>query len=189
MIRINKDLTQANIIIGHKGVPRGDPDYYDIRVMNYILGGGGLSSRLADAIRNKRGLAYSVYSRFSAQRYVGTFRVSMQTKNENAQEAIRIAREEIRRIREQGVTEKELQEAKDYLTGSFPLRLDTNRRVARFLARAEFFKLGLDYPDRYPELIRRVSREDIIRVARTHLRLEDLIVVIVANLEKAGFRN
>jgi len=189
MIRINKDLTQANIIIGHKGVPRGDPDYYDIRVMNYILGGGGLSSRLADAIRNKRGLAYSVYSRFSAQRYVGTFRVSMQTKNENAQEAIRIAREEIRRIREQGVTEKELQEAKDYLTGSFPLRLDTNRRVARFLARAEFFKLGLDYPDRYPELIRRVSREDIIRVARTHLRLEDLIVVVVANLAKAGFQN
>jgi zinc protease len=189
MIRINKDLTQANIIIGHKGVPRGDPDYYAIRVMNYILGGGGLSSRLADAIRNKRGLAYSVYSRFSAQRYVGTFRVSMQTKNENAQEAIRIAREEIRRIREQGVTEKELQEAKDYLTGSFPLRLDTNRRVARFLAHTEFFELGLDYPDRYPELIRRVSREDIIRVARTHLRLEDLIVVVVANLEKAGFQN
>jgi zinc protease len=157
--------------------------------MNYILGGGGLSSRLADAIRNKRGLAYSVYSRFSARRYVGTFRVSMQTKNESAQEAIRIVKEEIRRIREQGVTEKELQEAKDYLTGSFPLRLDTNRRVARFLAQVEFLGLGLDYVERYPGLIRQVSREDIIRVARTHLRLEDLIVVVVANLEKAGFRN
>ncbi len=189
MIRINKELTQANIVIGHKGVPRGDPDYYAIRVMNYILGGGGLSSRLADAIRNERGLAYSVYSRFSARRYVGTFQVSMQTKNENAQEAIRIAKEEIRRIREQGVTEKELQEAKDYLTGSFPLRLDTNRRVVRFLAQMEFLGLGLDYVERYPGLIRQVSREDIIRVARTHLRLEDLIVVVVANLAKAGFRN
>ncbi len=188
-IQFNKNLTQANIVMGHKSIPRAHSDYYAIRVMNYILGGGGLSSHLADAIRNKRGLAYSVYSRFSARRYVGTFRVSMQTKNESAQEAIRIVKEEIRRIREQGVTEKELQEAKDYLTGSFPLRLDTNRRVARFLAQMEFLGLGLDYVERYPGLIRQVSREDIIRVARTHLRLEDLIVVVVANLEKAGFRN
>ncbi len=187
-IQFNKNLTQANIVMGHKSIPRAHPDYYAIRVMNYILGGGGLSSRLANSIRNERGLAYSVYSRFSARRYVGTFQVSMQTKNENAQEAIRIAKEEIRRIRDQGVTEKELQEAKDYLTGSFPLRLDTNRRVVRFLAQMEFLGLGLDYVERYPGLIRQVSREDIIRVARTHLQPEKLIVVVVANLEKAGFR-
>jgi len=186
-IHINKDLTQANIILGHEGVPRRHPDYYSIQVMNYILGGGGLSSHLADAIRNKRGLAYSVYSSFSARKHVGTFRVSMQTKNKSAQEAIRIAKEEIRRIREQGATETELKEAKDYLVGSFPLRLDTNRRVARFLARTEFYDLGLDYPDRYPELIRQVSREDIVRVARTYLHPEKLIIVVVANLEKAGF--
>ncbi|MFQ5540499.1 MAG: M16 family metallopeptidase, partial [Candidatus Binatia bacterium] len=186
-IHINKDLTQANIILGHEGVPRRHPDYYAIRVMNYILGGGGLSSHLADAIRNKRGLAYSVYSSFSSRKHVGTFRVSMQTKNKSAQEAIRIVKEEIRRIREQGATEKELKEAKDYLIGSFPLRLDTNRRVARFLARTEFYDLGLDYPDRFPELIRQVSREDIVRVARTYLHPEKLIIVIVANLEKAGF--
>ncbi len=186
-IHINKDLTQANIILGHEGVPRRHPDYYAIQVMNYILGGGGLSSHLADAIRNKRGLAYSVYSSFSARKHVGTFRVSLQTKNKSAQEAIRIAKEEIRRIREQGATETELKEAKDYLIGSFPLRLDTNRRVARFLARTEFYDLGLDYPDRYPELIRQVSREDIVRVARTYLHPEKLIIVVVANLEKAGF--
>ncbi|MFQ5849511.1 MAG: M16 family metallopeptidase [Candidatus Binatia bacterium] len=188
-ITINKNLTQANIVLGHEGVPRGHPDYYAIRVMNYILGGGGLSSRLADSIRNERGLAYSVYSYFSSGKYVGRFQVSMQTKNETAQEAIRIATEEIRRIREQGVTETELKEAKDYLIGSFPLRLDTNRRVARFLARVEFLELGLDYLDRYPELIRRVNRQDIIRVARAHLQPEKLIVVVVANLEKAGFGN
>lgn len=183
-IRVEKDLTQANIIIGHDGVPRDHPDYYAIQIMNYILGGGGFSSRMMDSIRNERGLAYSVYSHFSAEKYVGTFQVVMQTKNETAEEAIRIAKEEIRRIREKGISEEELSAAKDYLTGSFPLRLDTNRRVASFLAHVEFFELGLDYPDLYPDLIRKVSLEDILRVARQYLHPEKLIVVIVANLKK-----
>ena len=187
-IRVNKDLTQANIIIGHKGVPRGHPDYYAIRVMNYILGGGGFSSRLVDSIRNERGLAYSVYSMFSAQKYVGTFQLAMQTKNETAKEAIRIAMEEIRRVREQGVSVGELKAAKDYLIGSFPLRLDTNRRVANFFAHVEFFELGLDYPDRYSELIRRITQEDILRVAKRYLQPEKLIVVVVANQEKTELK-
>src|SRR3990167_4534645 len=152
-IRVDKKITQANIVIGHEGVTRGHPDYYAIQVMNYILGGGGFSSRLMDSVRNERGLAYSVYSSFDADKHVGTFQVAMQTKNESAEEAIRIAAEEIRRIREKGVSEEELQSAKDYLIGSFPLRFDTNRRLAGFFAQVEFFELGLDYPDRYPEMI------------------------------------
>jgi zinc protease len=152
--------------------------------MNYILGGGGLSSRLPDAIRNERGLAYSVRSSFSAGKFTGTFRISMQTKNETAEEAIGIAIEEIRRIRNQEVTEEELDSAKTFLIGSFPIRLDTNRRIARFLASMEYFELGLDYPDRFPALIRQVSREDVARVARDHLHPEKLIVVVVANLDK-----
>lgn len=187
-IRVQKDLTQANIIMGHEGVPRNHPDYYAIQVMNYILGGGGFSSRLMDSVRNERGLAYSVYSTFDADKYVGTFQVGMQTKNESADEAIRIAVEEIRRIREQGVGEQELQAAKDYLIGSFPLRFDTNRRLAGFFAQVEFFELGLDYPDRYPEMIRKVSREDVLRVAKRHLQPEKLIVVVVANQEKTRIK-
>jgi len=187
-IRVQKDLTQANIIIGHEGVPRNHPDYYAIQVMNYILGGGGFSSRLMDSVRNERGLAYSVYSTFDADKYVGTFQVGMQTKNESADEAIRIAVEEIRRIREQGVGGQELQAAKDYLIGSFPLRFDTNRRLAGFFAQVEFFELGLDYPDRYPEMIRKVSREDVLRVAKRYLQPEKLIVVVVANQEKTGVK-
>ena len=183
-IRVNKELTQANIILGHEGVGRENPDYYAIQVMNYILGGGGFSSRALDSIRNERGLAYSVYSYFSAEKQRGTFELVMQTKNETALEAIRIADAEIRRMREQLVTEQELQDAKDYLTGSFPLRLDTNRKVANFLAQVEYFQLGLDYPDRYPDLIRRVRREDILRVAQKYLKPEKLITVIVANQKK-----
>jgi zinc protease len=188
VIKVNKDLTQANIIIGHEGVPRAHPDYYAIQVMNYILGGGGFSSRMMESIRNRRGLAYSVYSVFDPDKYTGSFQVSMQTKNESAGEAIRVAIEEIRKIREQGATEEELKAAKDYLIGSFPLRLDTNRKVATFLSQIEFFGLGLDYPERYPDLIRKVSREDVLRAAKLYLKPEKLIVVVVADQTKAALK-
>ncbi|HZH81983.1 MAG TPA: pitrilysin family protein [Phototrophicaceae bacterium] len=184
LVRVNKDLTQANIVMGHSGVTRGNPDYYAIQVMNYVLGGGGFSSRAMDSIRNERGLAYSVYSFFAAERSHGTFEFVMQTKNESAMEAIRIANDEIRRMREESVSDQELNDAKDYLIGSFPLRLDTNRKVANFLAQVEYFKLGLDYPDRYPDLIRSVNGEDVLRVAKQYLHPEMLITVIVGNPKK-----
>ena len=187
-LRVNKDLTQANIVLGHNGVTRGNPDYYAIQVMNYILAGGGFSSRAMDSIRNERGLAYSVYSYFAAEKSHGSFQFVMQTKNESASEAIRIAKEEIRRMREEPVSEGELNDAKDYLTGSFPLRLDTNRKVASFLAQVEYYQLGLDYPERYPELIRKVTRADVERVAKQYLLPEKLITVIVGSLSKVGER-
>lgn len=184
LVRMNKDLTQANIVMGHSGVARGNPDYYAIQVMNYVLGGGGFSSRVMDSIRNERGLAYSVYSFFAAERSYGTFEFVMQTKNETAMEAIRIGNDEIRRMREEPVSDQELNDAKDYLIGSFPLRFDTNRKVASFLSQVEYFKLGLDYPDRYPDLIRSVNGEEVLRVAKKYLHPEMLITVIVGNLKK-----
>lgn len=186
LIRVNKELTQANIIMGHEGVSRGNPDYYAIQVMNNILGGGGFSSRVVDSIRNERGLAYSVYTYFSADKSHGAFQFVMQTKNDSAREAMRIAREEIERIRHEPVSEQELNDAKDYLTGSFPLRLDTNRKVANFLAQMEFFQLGLDYPDRYGDFIRKVTREDVLRAAKRYLQPEKLITVVVGNQNKIG---
>jgi zinc protease len=186
VIRVNKDLTQANIMMGHEGIPRNHPDYYAIQVMNYILGGGGFSSRAMDSIRNEKGLAYSVYSYFSAEKSHGAFAFVMQTKNETAEEAMRIAREEMGRMREQPVTEQELDDAKKYLIGSFPLRLDTNHKVASFLAQVEFFQLGLDYPNRYPDLVRKVTREDVQSVAREYLHPEKLIIVVVGNQKKIG---
>jgi zinc protease len=185
MIRVQKNLTQANIVMGHEGVPRSHPDYYAIQVMNYILGGGGFSSRLMESIRNERGLAYSVYSQFDTAKFVGSFQIVMQTKNETANDAIRIAREEIQRLREKGVTDDELKAAKDYLIGSFPLRLDTNRRIATFLAQVEFFELGLDYPERYPELIRRITKADLARVAKRYLNPQKLITVVVSDQDKS----
>jgi zinc protease len=185
-IRVNKDLAQANIILGHEGTARNNPDYYAIQVMNYILGGGGFSSRAMDSVRNQRGLAYSVYGVFESEKSHGTFEFVMQTKNETAIEAIRIVQQEIRRMREQRVTEQELSDAKNYLTGSFPLRLDTNRKVANFIAQVEFFQLGLDYPQRYADLIKKVTVDDVQRAAQRYLQPERLIVVIVGDQKKIG---
>ena len=184
VVQVKKDLTQANIVLGHNGVARGNPDYYAIQVMNYILGGGGFSSRAMDSIRNERGLAYSVYSYFAAEKSHGSFQFVMQTKNETAAEAIRIAKDEMRRMREQPVEERELSDAKDYLIGSFPLRFDTNRKVAGFLAQVEYYELGLDYPERYDGLIGKVTREDVARVAKQYLRPDDLITVVIGNATK-----
>jgi zinc protease len=183
-IRVNKPLTQANIILGHAGVPRGHADYYAILVMNYILGGGGFSSRVMDSIRNERGLAYSVYSYFGADKSHGSFQFVMQTKNETAAEAIRLAGEELQRIREQPVSAQELDDAKNYLIGSFPLRFDTNRRIAAFISQVEYFELGLDYPNRYGDLIGKVSREEVQRVAKQYLQPDRLITVVVGNQQK-----
>jgi zinc protease len=184
-IEIDRPVTQAGIVMGHRGVPRSSPDFEAIEVMNYVLGGGGFSSRLMEKIRNRAGLVYSVSSYFSGGELPGSFRVIMQTKNESVAEAIALARAEIEAMRADGITAAELEDAKRYLTGSFPLSLDSNAEIAAFLARAWFLGLGPDAAETYLEKIEAVSREDVRRVAATHLRPEDLLVVVVADLAKA----
>ncbi len=151
--KIDKNITQANIDLGHIGISRENPDYYAVMIMNYILGGGGFSSRLMDNIRDKKGLAYDVHSGFSRSEGAGHFKVSIQTKNESANEVIDETLKEIRRIQNELVSEKELADAKAYLTGSFPLRMDTSAKIAGMLTSIEIYNLGLDYPQKYPALI------------------------------------
>jgi zinc protease len=185
-VKIDREITQANIILGHAGVSRDNPDYYALTVMNYILGGGGFSSRLFEAIRNKRGLAYSVASFFDPAKYLGSFQIALQTKNASAREAISLSLQEMDRIREEVISEKELDGAKKYLIGSFPMRLDTQGKLANFLTQVEYYGLGSDYPEKYPFLIQSVTREDTLRVAKKYLHPKNTILVIVANLKEAG---
>lgn len=185
VVTIDRGVTQANIIWGHLGIARNNPDYYALSVMNFILGGGGLTSRLMRAIREERGWAYDVHSFFSARRLPGPFLVGLQTKNETARPAIDEVLHQIRRIREDGITTEELEEAQGFLTGSFPLRIDTNRDVVSMLTAIEFYGLGLDYPERYPQMILAVTREDVLRVARKYLHPDQGILVVIADLEKA----
>ncbi len=185
---IQRDVTQANINLGHLGVKRDNPDYYAIQVMNYILGGGGITSRLTAKIREEKGWAYDVGSAFIPDKYVGTYNVSLQTKNEVAQEAIEAVLAEMRRIREQPVGEDELRDAKAYLTGSFPLRLDTSKKIVGLLANIEYFGLGLDYVDRYAGLISAVTTADIQRVAQKYLDPDRYALAVVADLTKAKIK-
>ena len=182
---IDKPITQANIILGHRGVARDNPDYYPLTVMNFILGGGGFTSRLLDNIRTKAGLAYSVSSSFSPNKSAGAFQIGLQTKNASARDAIQRSCAELARIRSEAVTDDELSGAKLYLTGSFPLRFDTNSKIAGFLAQVEFFNLGADYADKYAERVNAVSKEDILRVAQQYLHPEQLQLIVVGNLGEA----
>lgn len=184
-IKIDRNLTQTNIIVGQPGVRRDNPDYYTLSVMNYILGGGGFVSRLVGEVREKRGLAYSVSSALDPGRYAGSFQIALQTKNPSAKEAIRLSLLEMERMRNEWVGEKELEGAKRYLIGSFPMRLDTQGKLAHFLSQVEYYGLGLDYPEAYPALINSVSREGIQQVARKYLHPEERILVVVGNLKEA----
>ena len=185
-VKINRPITQANIILGHSGVSRENPDFYALTVMNYILGGGGFASRLVEQIRNKRGLAYSVASFFDPGKYPGSFQIVLQTKNSSAREAISLSLQQIELIQKEPVSEKELEGAKKYLIGSFPMRLDTQGKLANFLTQVEYYGLGLDYPEKYPSLINSVTREEVLRVARKYLHPENYILIVVANLKEAG---
>ncbi len=185
---IDQDLTQSTIVLGHVGVSRTNPDYYAISVMNYILGAGGFSSRLMDSIRDRQGLAYGVGSAFKANLMPGAFLVSLQTRNEAANQAIEAVRKEIRGIREESVTEQELEETKSYLIGSFPLRLDTVSDVATVLSLVELYGLGLEYFTQYPAWIGAVTRQDVLRVARQHLDPDRYVLVLVGKLDEARIR-
>jgi zinc protease len=187
-IKLDKNITQANIAIGHIGISRENPDFYAVAVMNYILGGGGFSSRLMDNIRDNKGLAYDVHSVFAAQKEPGAFRVWVQTKNESANEAIAESLKEINRIRTEPVSDQELADAKAYLTGSFPLRMDTYAKIAGMLTSVEIYNLGLDYPQKYPVLIKAVTKDDILRVAKKYLDPGRMVIVVLANHEKAKLK-
>lgn len=188
LVKIEKDVTQANIVIGHLGISRDNPDYYAVSVMNYILGGGGFSSRLMQKIRDDMGLAYDVHSFFTTSKEKGVFQAGVQTKNESANIAIAEILKQMERIRKENVSGEELSDAKAYLTGSFPRRLDTNRKIADFLATVEFYNLGLDYAEKYPSYINSVTEDDVLRVAKKYLDPENFVLVVVANQKKAELK-
>jgi zinc protease len=176
---VDRPVTQASIVLGEIGVARSNPDYFPILLMNYVLGGGGFNSRLMQTIRTKGGLAYSVASHFEGNKLPGAFQVALQTKVESAAEAIRLVREEIARLHRNGATVAELDQAKDYLTGNFPLRLDSTGKLAGFLGQVEYFGLGDDYIEKYAERVRAVTLDDVKRAAGKYLHPDAMVQVVV----------
>ena len=182
---IDKELTQATIVLGHLGIARNNPDYYAVTVMNYILGGGGFSSRMMKQIRDDEGLVYGVGSSFNAMKAGGSFAVVMQTKNATANRAIEEAKTVIRKYQADGATQQELDEAKDFLIGSFPLKMDTNAKLVGLLTALEFYNLGLGYLNDYPKKIAAVTLADIKRVADRYIHPDRMTLVVVAKLSAA----
>lgn len=185
-IPIDKKVSQANIILGHYGIARSNPDYYALLLINYVFGARGTESRLMKRIREELGLVYYIGSDFSPRKHAGPFSISLQTKNESTMQAIQESLEALRQLTAQGLTQEELDAAKAYFINSFPLRLDSNRDIASLLPVLEFYELGLDYPDRYADLIGQVTLEKTQSVAKTYLHPGQLLQVIVADLTEAG---
>ncbi len=176
---VNLDVPQSSIIFGQPGVKRSDTDWYTALLMNYILGGGGFGSRLYTEIREKRGLAYSVGTHLYPMQLSALIFGSAGTKNGRVAESLNLVKSEWSRMRNSGVTKEELERAKSYLTGSFPLRLNSTNAIARMLVSIQYHDLGIDYIDKRASYINAVSRDRIAKLANRLLDPDKLTFVVV----------
>lgn len=183
------DKDQLNIFIGHVGIERRNADYYSLLVLDTILGSSpGFTSRIPRILRDEQGLAYHTYANITGSAGIdcGRFVAYIGTSPENMDKAVEGLRQEIGRIVSDPVSKTELDTAKAYLTGNFVFDFQTNSQIAEFLLQAEVYKLGFDYIEKYPTLIRAVTIEDVARVARTYIRPDRLTTVIVGPVKRLG---
>jgi len=165
---------------------RSDPDYFPLYVGNYILGGGGFVSRLMNEVREKRGMAYSVYSYFMPLKQPGAFQIGLQTKKEQADEALQVVRATLAEFIAKGPTEKELVAAKQNIVGGFPLRIDSNHKILDYLSVIGFYDLPLSYLDDFPGKVEQVTVVRIREAFVRHLDPQAMATVIVGAPEVAA---
>jgi zinc protease len=176
---IEMDVPQSVAQFGHRGIPRKDDDFIPAYVLNYIIGGGGFSSRLMEEVREKRGLAYSVYSNLYPYQHGAVFVGSVATKNEAVGQSLDVIESELKRLAEQGPTAEELENAKSYLTGAYALRFESSSSIANQLLWIQIEELGIDYVNQRNKLVEAVTLDDIKRVARRLIEADRLITTIV----------
>jgi zinc protease len=176
---IEMDVPQSVAQFGHRGPQRNDADFIGAYVLNYILGGGGFSSRLMEEVREKRGLAYSVSSNLYPYEHGAVFVGNVATKNEEVGQSLHVIEGELRRLAEQGPTAEELDAAKSYLTGAYALRFESSSSIANQLLWIQIEDLGIDYVDKRNAGIEAVSLDDISRVAKRLIKADRLITTIV----------
>jgi zinc protease len=177
--RIPFDSAQAHVLIGQPGYQRADPDHFALNLGNYILGGGGFASRLMEQVREKRGLTYGVYSGFSPGLHAGAFRIGLQTRPDQADEAIRVTREVLADFVANGPTEAELKAAKDNLIGGFPLLLDSNRKLLGNIANIAWYDLPLDYLDTWTARMNALTAADVKAAFARKLQPQWMVTVVV----------
>jgi len=177
--RIRFPSSQTHIFAGLPGMKRGDPDYFPLYVGNYMLGGGGLVSRLSQEIREKRGLSYSSYSYFWPLRNKGPFMMGLQTRNDQADQALGVLRKTLQSYIKTGPSDKELNAAKKNITGGFPLRLDSSGKIAAYLAVIGFYNLPLSYLDDFNGKVEAVTRDQVRDAFRRRIKPDRMVTVIV----------
>jgi zinc protease len=182
--RITHPASQSHILVGAPGMSRTDPDYFPLYVGNYILGGGGFVSRLMNEIREKKGFAYSVYSYFIPLKQPGAFQIGLQTKKEQADEALQLVRSTLEDFIVKGPTEKELLAAKQNIVGGFPLRIDSNRKILDYLSIIGFYDLPLTYLDDFTSKIEHVSVAQVRDAFARHIDPLAMATVIVGAPEE-----
>ena len=178
-IFIEYPSAQTHILVGQPGMKRGDSDYFSLYVGNHILGGGGMVSRLFEEVREKRGLSYSAYSYFSPMLFKGPFTAGLQTKTDQADEAISVLLENIKNYIEQGPTEEELIAAKKNITGGYPLRIDSNSKILNYVVVIGYYKLPLDYLETFNNNVEAVTIESIKDAFKRRLSPDKLVMVKV----------
>jgi zinc protease len=176
---IKMDVPQSVAQFGHRAFSRKDDDFMAAYILNYIIGGGGFSSRLMEEVREKRGLAYSVHSNLFPYQHGAVFVGNVATQNERVSQSLEVIESELRRLAEEGPRAEELASAKSYLTGAYALRFESSSSIANQLLWIQIEDLGIDYIDRRNELIENVSLDDIKRVARRLIEADRLITTIV----------
>ncbi len=176
---VQKPVTQSVIFVAQPGPKRDDPDFYAAAVVNYVLGGGSFSSRLYEEVREKRGLAYSVWSDLRAYDHAGLWYAGAGTQNARAAETLDIIRAEWTRLAQEGPTDEEVASAITYLTGSFALRLTSSEGIANLLVAIQRADLGIDYVDQRASYYASLTAEEVRRVAKAWLDPAKLAVVVV----------
>ncbi|HZV53865.1 MAG TPA: pitrilysin family protein [Rhodocyclaceae bacterium] len=180
IVKVAHPAAQSHIHVGLPAVRRGDPDYFALLVGNYSLGGGGFVSRLVKEVREKRGYAYSVYSYFSPRKLEGPFEIGLQTKREQAADALKVANEVLAGFMKSGPTEAELAAAKKNLIDGLALRIDSNAKLLGYLSTIGFFGLPLTYLDDFPAKVGAVTVKDVRESFARHVKPENLMTVMVA---------
>ncbi|MFQ5713468.1 MAG: M16 family metallopeptidase [Candidatus Scalinduaceae bacterium] len=181
---IYKDINQAHVVAGHLGIRRLSKDYFPIKILSFILGSGGFTARIPSKVRSDEGLAYSAYSAFHTPRDLGFFFISCQTKSESTVRAINLALDEVRKIRNELVSDEELELAKDTFVNQFIFKFTSSASIVGQMVSIEYEGLPLDYLETYVDNIKAITREDILRVAKEYLHPDKIKLLVIGNMEQ-----
>lgn len=178
-IHIDFPSRQSTVLMGQIGMARGDEDYFSLYLANHAFGGSGFGSRLMQEVREKRGLAYSAYSYFSPMHAAGPFQIGLQTRNDQADEALQIIRVELDKYVAKGPSESELNDSLKNITGGFPLRIDSNKKIIEYLSVIGFYKLSLDYLDNFVETINQQDKHKVNDAVKRRIHPDKMLTIIV----------